>query len=199
MDAETITRALGGTWRGNRGVALCPSHREHTPSLNISEREGTVLVHCFGGCAQADLIAELGQRGLWPQREATAKPLSREGRRRLAREAATQRIDRQRAGHWRRGRMVGLERLKAEAFEGNDLDTLEATASELWRLQQANGPELVDFWLAARRSDTAGADAAEVWGREDEAHAIETTAAAVALLEDAESRLPMYQPEVSAA
>ncbi|HEV3330548.1 MAG TPA: hypothetical protein VG096_06185 [Bryobacteraceae bacterium] len=37
--------------------------------MSIVERDGMVLVHCHAGCSQADVIAALRARGLWPERE----------------------------------------------------------------------------------------------------------------------------------
>jgi hypothetical protein len=120
MTAETITRALGGTWRGNRGVALCPSHREKTPSLAIREADGRVLVHCHAGCEQADVVAALRGRGLWPERESQQRPLTRADRHRLAREAGQRRAAEARAEHWRRGRELTIKPM-AEAAKPVDL------------------------------------------------------------------------------
>lgn len=48
-------------------MAACPGHRDHTPSLAVSEAtNGTVLVKCFAGCSQETVISALKDRGLWP-------------------------------------------------------------------------------------------------------------------------------------
>jgi hypothetical protein len=67
--AEALAKALGqavytaGEWR-----ALCPAHDDHTPSLSITEkRDGMILFNCQSrGCSQAEVIAALASRGLWP-------------------------------------------------------------------------------------------------------------------------------------
>lgn len=68
MDAKELTYHLGGKWIGNRGSALCPAHREKTPSLSISDGSGRsgpiVLVKCFGGCDQEDVLDALNVLGL---------------------------------------------------------------------------------------------------------------------------------------
>jgi hypothetical protein len=56
--------------RCGRGfIARCPAHEDRHPSLSLSERDGRVLVHCHAGCAQADVIAALRERGLWLERD----------------------------------------------------------------------------------------------------------------------------------
>jgi hypothetical protein len=64
-EAQALTVALGGRWRGRRGTACCPAHTDHSPSLSIAERGGKVLVRCHAGCEQRDVITALKARGLW--------------------------------------------------------------------------------------------------------------------------------------
>ena len=46
---------------GERYMALCPSHEDKSASLSISEgHDGRILIHCFGGCAAADVVHSLG-------------------------------------------------------------------------------------------------------------------------------------------
>jgi hypothetical protein len=80
--------ALHGRKYGTRWMALCPVHecdgRLHKPSLGILERDGRVLVRCYAGCSQADVIAALRAHGLWLKHE---RPGRTPGERaRLARE-----------------------------------------------------------------------------------------------------------------
>jgi putative DNA primase/helicase len=66
MTAAKLAAALGGRRVGAAWMAGCPAHEDHRPSLSISERvDGKLLVHCFAGCDQRDVIAELRTRGLW--------------------------------------------------------------------------------------------------------------------------------------
>ena len=66
MKAEDLAKALGGRKAGATWMARCPAHDDRTPSLSIGEGEGgTVLMHCFAGCHQRDVIAALRERGLW--------------------------------------------------------------------------------------------------------------------------------------
>lgn len=63
--AETLTLQLGGRWSGGRGRARCPCHDDHDPSLWIDDGDnGTVLVICRAGCAQADVWSRLRDLGL---------------------------------------------------------------------------------------------------------------------------------------
>lgn len=67
--ATTIAEALEARPNGSgRWMALCPAHEERTPSFSIRETEtGKVLVHCFGGCSQDEVLDALRNLGLWPQ------------------------------------------------------------------------------------------------------------------------------------
>ncbi len=65
MNAEELTAALAGRWRGSSGSAKCPAHEDSTPSLSISDGAGgTLLTHCFAGCSHADVWNALVDRGL---------------------------------------------------------------------------------------------------------------------------------------
>jgi hypothetical protein len=52
-------------------MCRCPAHKDRSPSLHISERDGRVLVKCFGGCPQSNVIDALRNRGLWPESNLT--------------------------------------------------------------------------------------------------------------------------------
>jgi hypothetical protein len=41
-------------------MARCPAHHDRGPSLSITERDGKVLVHCFGGCTVEAICAAIG-------------------------------------------------------------------------------------------------------------------------------------------
>ena len=67
--AEVIVEGLNGRPSGKGWMARCPAHPDTTPSLSINETPaGKVLVKCFAGCSQAEVIAALRRRGLWPGR-----------------------------------------------------------------------------------------------------------------------------------
>lgn len=73
-----IVSALGGRLYGNRGVAYCPSHDDgNRPSLSVAERDGKILVHCFAGCTQSEVLDALRERGLWPEPERRPRPYAR--------------------------------------------------------------------------------------------------------------------------
>jgi len=80
LDAQTISEALGGKRSGKGFTACCPAHDDKHPSLSISDGNNTILVHCFAGCPQQDVIAALKDRGLWP--EATKEQRTQAVRRR---------------------------------------------------------------------------------------------------------------------
>lgn len=60
-------------WSRERGKGLthCPAHRNvNTPALSISTApDGNVLVHCHGGCDQAEVIEALREMDLWRSKE----------------------------------------------------------------------------------------------------------------------------------
>ncbi len=69
MNPEDIANALKGKKTGSSWLAKCPSHPDKTPSLSISlSAEGKLLVHCFGGCSQKEVIDSLRDLDLWPSR-----------------------------------------------------------------------------------------------------------------------------------
>jgi len=76
MDAPEVIMALSGRWFGTYGVARCPAHIDHQPSLSVTETEaGKLLVKCHAGCAQEMVINALRQLGLWV---ADLRPLLKE-------------------------------------------------------------------------------------------------------------------------
>jgi hypothetical protein len=66
-DIDTIIRALAGKRVGTQVMARCPVHDDRHPSLSITIKDGNILLHCFAGCKQTDVVAALRSRGLWPQ------------------------------------------------------------------------------------------------------------------------------------
>lgn len=57
---------------GKGWVARCPAHADRSPSLSIAEGDnGTVLLHCFGGCEPASVLAAIGMdlADLFPTRD----------------------------------------------------------------------------------------------------------------------------------
>ena len=66
LTVESIASALKGHKTGRGWLACCPAHNDHRPSLAIdSAADGSILVHCFAGCPQMEVIAALRAQGLW--------------------------------------------------------------------------------------------------------------------------------------
>ena len=58
-----IISALDGN--PDTGMCRCPSHDDGTASLHVEDKNGKVVWHCFAGCSQEAVQAELYARGLW--------------------------------------------------------------------------------------------------------------------------------------
>ncbi|ATG42640.1 DUF7146 domain-containing protein [Phaeobacter piscinae] len=62
MDAETLTRNLGGYWRNGRGLAPCPvcqpERRRDQNALSVTTGSGKLLLHCFKSHCSFVEIAE---------------------------------------------------------------------------------------------------------------------------------------------
>ena len=69
MNAESLTKALGGRWRGSYGEACCPAHEDRTPSLSIRDGDGDkLLTHCHARCSPTAVWSALQDRGLVERR-----------------------------------------------------------------------------------------------------------------------------------
>lgn len=66
--AAEISYALSGKKLGAGWMARCPAHDDRTPSLSVTQMGDVVLVHCFAGCDQVDVIDALRAMGLWHNR-----------------------------------------------------------------------------------------------------------------------------------
>lgn len=44
----------------DKWMACCPAHEDRSPSLAIKESDGTILLHCFAGCAVDDVCGAIG-------------------------------------------------------------------------------------------------------------------------------------------
>lgn len=83
--ADPLLHRLEGVQKsGNGWRARCPACDGRSRKLSIAESDGRVLVHCFGGCAAADVLAAIGLTwaDLHPPR---SWPPSREESRRASR------------------------------------------------------------------------------------------------------------------
>lgn len=60
--AQALLSRLDGVKKAGRGwIARCPAHEDRRASLSIAEGDdGRALVHCFGGCSAADVMAAAG-------------------------------------------------------------------------------------------------------------------------------------------
>ncbi len=69
MNAEELTRALGGRWSGSSGTVRCPAHDDREPSLSIRDGvNGELVFNCFAGCDWRDIKDALRADGLLPER-----------------------------------------------------------------------------------------------------------------------------------
>lgn len=62
---DMVLDRLGGVRKTGRGkwIARCPAHDDRSPSLGIAEgNDGTVLVQCYAGCTQYEVVDALGLR-----------------------------------------------------------------------------------------------------------------------------------------
>ena len=64
--AREIVDSLGGTWRRGRGMCRCPAHDDRTPSLSVGLGRRAILLHCFAGCSNDEVITALGRHGVRP-------------------------------------------------------------------------------------------------------------------------------------
>jgi hypothetical protein len=85
VSASAIIERLDRARRTGDGrwLARCPAHEDKGPSLSVREvPDGRVLLHCFGGCQTADVLAAIGAQwsDICPPRDRTApgRPLRRE-------------------------------------------------------------------------------------------------------------------------
>jgi hypothetical protein len=63
MSAATLLTRLNNVRQTapDRWLARCPAHEDRSPSLSVRElNDGRVLLHDFGGCETADVLAALG-------------------------------------------------------------------------------------------------------------------------------------------
>ena len=53
-------------WHGDYEIlACCPAHDDRNPSLSVSDKNGKILVRCWAGCTQDEVIGALRGMGLW--------------------------------------------------------------------------------------------------------------------------------------
>lgn len=59
--------------RRGRGRTHCPVHQDVIPSFGVDVKNNQLLVYCYGGCKQPDVIEALKSRNLWPETKGDAK------------------------------------------------------------------------------------------------------------------------------
>lgn len=77
LSAEIIAFALdkGRRIRADEYTACCPAHQDRSPSFSISQKADRVLLKCWSGCSQGEVLDALRARGLWPkEREQRLEP-----------------------------------------------------------------------------------------------------------------------------
>ena len=53
-------------WHGDyKFIACCPAHDDKHPSLSVTDSNGKILLKCFSGCSQEQVIGALRDLGLW--------------------------------------------------------------------------------------------------------------------------------------
>lgn len=62
LNSEDFVSRLEKRRRYGEGwIACCPSHDDKKPSLSVKEADnGHLLIHCWGGCGAADVVAAMG-------------------------------------------------------------------------------------------------------------------------------------------
>ena len=62
MSVEKLLPRLKGVRHVGDGkvVAICPAHQDKTPSLSVLIKPEKALLHCFAGCATADVLDAIG-------------------------------------------------------------------------------------------------------------------------------------------
>lgn len=60
-EARALVRSLGGRWSISdaQGMACCPAHEDHHPSLRIKAGHVRLLFHCFAGCSREEVLSAL--------------------------------------------------------------------------------------------------------------------------------------------
>ena len=186
--AESIAHALGARRKyGKRWMVQCPAHEDRTPSCSIGEdSRGKILVHCFSGCRQEDVIQALRSRGLWPE-TAKAKWTAAEkqdwGKRRRSAERLAEN-----AQLWLRAYRCDLESKKqhayqmVEAVDSRWFFTWVDASRELHLLESFSPPALLQSFTEACSNNKRLARQYVARGRRMDFEALKVTSVVVALL-----------------
>lgn len=62
MDAQLLLEKLDKVRASgqDRWLACCPAHDDKTPSLQITQANDRVLIHCFAGCGGNEVLEAVG-------------------------------------------------------------------------------------------------------------------------------------------
>lgn len=161
--AEEICLALGGRRSGRGWIVRCPAHHDRSPSLAMHERGGRLLVHCWSGCSQSEVIASLRALGLWPDGRLDSRPLERKPRR------YRQHEDRSRERAWKLRWAEALEDLREAWRQQQIAETLlrEDPSGSDPRLTRLLQPPL-DPWLRSMVAEERLNELEATWRRERE-------------------------------
>lgn len=111
-NACTLTSALRGRWYGRYGLACCPAHDDHKPSLTLADAaDGRLLLSCKSGCSFQDVLSALHTLGLPYQ----ARHLRRQSRLRRPEVVAADRSAHCSAGSESRSKAPAEARTKIDA------------------------------------------------------------------------------------
>jgi hypothetical protein len=62
-EAQSITTAMRGKWRGTYGMVKCPCHTDKTASLKLSDGPNSLTVNCYANCDWKEKKDELKMLG----------------------------------------------------------------------------------------------------------------------------------------
>jgi CHC2 zinc finger len=187
MTATYIAKALNGRRSGSGWMARCPAHPDANPSLSVRESGGRILIHCFAGCTQHDVIAALRKLGLWQERAQPQRTPAE--RREYGRRRARAEVLAERALLWQAAMVRESEQAKTRAHAqylahpGAQSERACAdTAQQLFFYEKLHGATLAQQYREAMERDPAVVDRLIAKAREDEAHARRCTARVVTTL-----------------
>lgn len=61
QETVDLVAGLDGKWHGSYAMCVCPAHADRSPSLSIRQGRNGILVHCFAGCANNDVLREISR------------------------------------------------------------------------------------------------------------------------------------------
>lgn len=62
-EGRELVERLGGRWTASGGLCRCPAHDDRRPSLSVRVGRTSLLLHCFAGCAAAEVLKALRAAG----------------------------------------------------------------------------------------------------------------------------------------